>query len=209
MPRIRPILRKSHDTNVHLRIATSQSLSSRFDKSAAIQRHKGEALERIRGEQHHRDEERRHGARYGGDEGEIDAMPPARHHLHEHREEAQDRRPEEQAALLSRVERGPEVERREIATGVGRDVFETEVVAEDPDLERDDRNRQRAEQRECGVARTLLQIRAILRPADKSRDRSPQADQEGDPEGEMTEQRHYALGTASYRDPHFASTLVA
>src|SRR5439155_561205 len=36
MPRMRPILRKSHETNVHLRIATSQSLSSRFDKSAAI-----------------------------------------------------------------------------------------------------------------------------------------------------------------------------
>ena len=45
MPRMRPILRKSHETNVHLRIATSQSLSSRFDKSAAIANANGMVME--------------------------------------------------------------------------------------------------------------------------------------------------------------------
>ena len=81
-------------------------------------------------------------------------------------------------------------------------------MAEDRDLERDHRHEQRAEQCECRVTRALLQVTPV-RAAGESRDPPPQADQEGDPEGEVTKQRHYALGTASYRDPHFASTLVA
>ena len=161
-----------------------------------VERHEREPLEWVRGEQHHRDEKRRHGTGDCGDVGQIDAMAPARHRLHERREQAQHRRPEEEATLLPRVECGPEIERREIAAGVGRDVLETEIVAEDRDLERDDGDHQRAEHRECRVARALLQIRATLGrgPAGKSRDRSPQADQEGEPEGEVTEQRHLCLG---------------
>src|SRR6266513_2811767 len=45
MPRQIPIERNSHDKSVHLRIATSQSVSSRFDKSAAIAKANGIVIE--------------------------------------------------------------------------------------------------------------------------------------------------------------------
>src|SRR2546427_6409080 len=51
MPRQIPIERNSHDNSVHLRIATSQSVSSRFDKSAAIAKANGIVIE-MRSEEH-------------------------------------------------------------------------------------------------------------------------------------------------------------
>ena len=39
------MLRNSQETSVHLRIATSQSLSSRFDNSAAIAKANGIVIE--------------------------------------------------------------------------------------------------------------------------------------------------------------------
>src|SRR5207247_10499461 len=109
-------------------------------------------------------------------------------------EQTEDRRPKEQAGLLSRVQRGPQIERREIAAGARRDVLETEVVTEDCDFERDHRDEQRAEQRQRRVARALLQVGALLRAADESGYRSPEADQEGEPQGELAEQTHLRPG---------------
>src|SRR5690349_13663683 len=45
MPRQMPIERNSHESSVHLRIATSQSASSRFESSAATAKANGMVIE--------------------------------------------------------------------------------------------------------------------------------------------------------------------
>src|SRR6185436_4496384 len=126
--------------------------------------------------------------------GEIRAMAATREDLRQRAEDAEDGGPEQQAALLARVQRGPEIEGRQVAAGAPRDVGDAEVVVEDRDLERHDGDEQRDTQRESGVARALLEIETPLRRARKARDRSPQAHEEREPEGEMAEQRHLGFG---------------
>ena len=82
-------------------------------------------------------------------------------------------------------------------------------MAEDGDLERHDGHNQRGEQRKRGVARALLQIGASLGAPHESRDRSPQAHEKREPEGQITEQRHLGLTHDFHRVPPIGRTAIA
>src|SRR3989449_769864 len=100
----------------------------------------------------------------------------------------------QQAPLLPRVQSRPGVEDREVAARVRRDVFDVEVVLEQRPLERRDRDEEGRAHREHRVARALLQIPPPLPAAHEAGQRSPDPQQEGEPETQTAEDRHLRFG---------------
>ncbi len=100
-------------------------------EAAAVGRREGQPLERVGGEEHHRDEEDHH---RGGDAGDIRqqvGVAARGDPLGQRRKAGQHHRPEEQRALLPRPERRDDVVGGQVARGVGRDVLDVEVVGDD------------------------------------------------------------------------------
>src|SRR3989441_6349107 len=98
--------------------------------------------------------------------------------------------PEQQAALLARVQRRPGVEDGQIAARVGGDGLDVEIVLEQRPLERDDRDEQCATHREDGVAGAPGGGGAILEGTNETRERPPEPPPQGEPQRPKGEQRH-------------------
>ena len=156
-------------------------------QAAAVRRDEAEPRERVRGEHHHGDEERRDRADDARHVGHQFAVLAA---VGEHRERAprrDDDRPEQQRALLPGVERRPRVVDREVAAGVGGDVLDAEIVRE----QRAHQGARGHEQQAPHHVDGALGARGHLRPALETaheRDRAPpDTDEERDPECGGTE----------------------
>ncbi len=166
---------------------------------AAVGRGEAEPLEGVRREDHHRDEEG------DGDEEhdrhvrhQLAVLPP----VHEHRdrgEARQDDRPEEERALLARVERRPGVEDREVPARVGGDVLDREVVRQERAHQRRGGDRQQPPHHVHRALRAQRQLGAAGLPRQDPDHAPVHPDQERDPQRDVAEVRHLRCAPARLR----------
>ena len=177
-----------------------------------VRRREGQLLERIHvGKEEDDDEERDDREQHARDVGhELAVLAPVGEDR-DGREERQQDHPEEQRAALAGPQAGRLVEGVERPVGVAGDVEVLEVVAEEG---HDDPGGRHHEKREHGVDAALPaenQVAPAVLATDEGEHHPPDRHRKGDPEGQLAEYRHPASssGVASYRLPHFVSTIVA
>ncbi len=111
-----------------------------------------------------------------------------------HRREAgQHHRPEQQRALLARPERRDDVIVRQVPGGIAGHVLDIEVVGDEPVPEAQRGHHQHPEQGVHRPGDRERQRRPGVPAAREPDHRRPAADQEGGPEGELSQQRHGLL----------------
>ena len=120
-------------------------------------------------------------------------VAPGREQQRQGPEAGQHGGPEEQAALLPRVQRRPGVEDREIAAGVRRHVLDVEVVLEQRPFERKHRDHKRSAHGEDRVPGAALEVGPVAQTPEKADQRSPDSDEKRKPEAQAAEQRHLGL----------------
>lgn len=163
----------------------------------AVGWHPVKALERILRERHRHNEEQRHDTERPRDVRHHGAILVAiGEHCHR-RVERHDERPEQQRPFLTGPERREQVHLRQVRTRERGDELEREVVREERRPQADGGQEGEAERGVHGPFAALDEIRAALEAARKRHRGRPGRHEQGDPERQLTNENHDALGIFS------------
>src|SRR5262249_26482553 len=125
-------------------------------------------------------------------------------------EEAQHKRPEQQAPFLPAVERRDGVRHREVAADVTRHVRHVEIVTDERRDQRGRCNREDGGEGIAGPTGTGDQFRSALLTTQHADHAPPNGEEQRQPQRQLSENGHgQAAGTAWYREPHLARSVVA
>src|SRR5690606_10628391 len=126
-------------------------------------------------------------------------------------EQPEQERPEEERAALTRPQAGDLVEDLHLAVGIAGHVPVFEPVAHEGGDDADGRHQVEQEHGVDAAFRAEHEIAALGPASREAEEHPPERYRKGNPQREFPEDGHRAMssGAASYRLPHFVSSVVA